>query len=265
MRDLESIQNSFANALLNTDQFEAALALFKETEGAPELTRKRFAFYRKNVTLNWRDTLLNAYPILRRLMGEEFFNGVAHAYGLAHPSPSGDLGQFGTSLPDFINTLENCKDYPFFGDVAALEWRVHSAWYLKQAAPITLAQLAAVPPEQLPLQHFKLQEACFLFKSPWAVADIWNRLQDTETAPSLPDPLDQTNHCLIWRPYGLDRWKVRVDLIPAASFKALTALETGVSLGDALELALEEDPEFDVQSELASWFSKQLFCDITEP
>jgi hypothetical protein len=257
---LETLQQSFANAVLDVNQVEPALALFK---GSNELNRKRLVFYRNNVTLNWRDTLLNAYPVLRQLMGEAFFNGVTHAYGLAHASPSGDLGEFGASLASFINTLENCQDYPFFGDVAALEWLVHRAWYLKQATPVTLAQLAAFPPEQLTEQRFKLQESCALLKSPWAVADIWHTLQNTDT-PSLPDPLAKTSHCLIWRPYGVNKWAVQVDLISAASFKALQALDAGESLGQALELALEDNPEFEVQSEIANWFSKQLFNEIIQ-
>jgi hypothetical protein len=257
--DLETLQQTFASALLYADHAEPALAMFK---GTPDLNRKRIVFYQNNVFGNWQETLANVYPVLQQLVGEDFFNDLAHTYGLTHASQSGDLAEFGASFSSYIRALENCRDYPYFGDVAALEWLVYRSYYSKQSKPVTLAQLAAFPPEQLPELHVKFQATCALFQSPWAVAEIWHAHQGTDTP--LPKQVVNTNHCLVWRPYGLTKWKVQVSLISAASYKALQALAAGESLGQALELALEENPEFAVQTDTHDWFNKQLFSEIIQ-
>lgn len=257
--DLDILQHTFANALLDVNQVESALATFK---GNARLNRERFGYYRGNILALWQQSCANAYPVLLQLTGEEFFNDLTRAYGLAHASQSGNLTEFGASLSSYISTLENCRDYPYFADVAALEWRVHCAHYLKQSAPVTLNQLAAFPPEQLMEQRFKLQATCALLQSPWAIADIWHAHQGMDTP--FPKKLSETNYCLVWRPYGLTNWKVQVSSISAASYKALQALSEGKSLGQALESALEENPEFAVQTVLADWFNKQLFSEIIQ-
>lgn len=261
--DLTHLQQTFANALLDLNCIEPALALFK---GDPKQNRERFAYYRGNITGIWQQTCAGAYPVLQQLVGKKFFDALTRAYGLAHASQSGNLTDFGASLSSYISTLENCKDAPYLADLAALEWHVHRTYYLEQSTPITLAQLAPFPLEQLPELHLQLQTNCALFQSPWAVADIWQAHQDVDAGVEnamlkeiVKPELVKPNYCLIWRPYGLTRWKVQVSRISAASYAALQTLTEGKTLGAALESALEKNPEFAIQTELADWFDKQLF------
>lgn len=257
--DLENLQHTFASGLLDINCVEPALALLK---GNQELNRERFAYYRGNITAIWQQTCAGAYPVLQQLVGERFFDALTRAYGLAHASQSGNLTDFGASLSTYISTLENCRDAPYLADLAALEWHVHRTYYLEQSTPITLAQLAAFPLEQLPELHLTLQANSALFQSPWAVADIWQAHQDIDVDTPMPKELANPSYCLIWRPHGLTNWKVQVSSISAASYAALQTLTEGKTLGTALESALEQDPEFAIQTELADWFNKQLFKTI---
>src|SRR4051812_27929394 len=103
--DLETLQQTFANGLLDVDCIEPALAIFK---GNYDLNRERFAYYRGNIIAIWQQACAGAYPVLQQLVGEEFFNDLARVYGLIHGSQSGNLADFGESLPNFIGTLEHC-------------------------------------------------------------------------------------------------------------------------------------------------------------
>jgi hypothetical protein len=256
--DLESLQELFANALIDLNMVEPALVTFK---GSPELNRERFAFYRGNIAAIWQQSCANAYPVLQQLLGIEFFGDLTRAYGLAHPSQSGNLTEFGAAMPGFIGTLENCRAYPYLKDVAALEWLVHRAYYLKHEDGVTLTHLAAVPSEHLGDVQCQLQPGCFLFKSPWSISDIWQAHQ--KEAVIFPDDLTRKTYCLVWRQDWQAGWKVQVSHLSAASYQALQALKEGETLGTAFEKALEEDPEFAVQTELADWFHKQLLISIT--
>jgi hypothetical protein len=251
--DLTQIQAIFSNALLDVEQIDSALPTFK---GNAELNRERFALYRGNLAAIWQQTCAAAYPVLQQLLGADFFSDVSRMYGLAYPSRSGNLTEFGDGLADFIDSLESCRSYPYLGDVARLEWLVHRAYYLPFKKPLTLTDLAAIPPEQLGDIVCPLQPACFLFESPWSVAQLWHAHQIENV--NFPEQLARQTWCVVWRQHWQSGWTVQVDEISEASYVALRALQGGATLGNALELALVTDPELAVQSEMANWLQKQL-------
>ncbi|PRC95230.1 DNA-binding domain-containing protein [Solimicrobium silvestre] len=251
---LTTLQHDFASALINLNSLDPALASFK---GDPDLNRERFGLYRGNLIAIWQQTCVNAYPVLQQLVGAEFFGDLARAYGLNHASQSGNLAEFGAALSSFIATLENCRAYPYLSDVAALEWQVHRSYYLEQRSPATLAQLAGFAPELLGDLQFTLQPSCVLLESPWAVVDIWQAHQGTNTP--FPEQLASATYCLIWR----EHHQTNISAISAASYAALQALNAGQPLGQAFESALAIDPEFALPTELADWFGKQLFSNIS--
>lgn len=256
--DLKSLQNTFAQALVDINFLAPALTTFK---GNHELNQERFALYRGNVSAIWQQSCVNAYPVLQQLVGADFFDDLARAYGRHHPSQSGNLTEFGSNMPSFLGTLESCRSYPYLSDIAALEWLVHRAYYLKHHTPLTVEELASVPPDQLSNVQCELQPCCALFDSPWAISDIW--LAHQSTNPIFPDQISRRSHCLIWRLSWRSSWKVKVSQLSAGSYAALQALQAGHMLGAALDKALTVDPEFAVQTELADWFQKQLIISIT--
>ena len=256
--DLELLQNKFARGLLDVDLVGHALMSFK---GDPGLNQERFALYRGNLIAIWQQTLAGAYPVLQQLTGTDFFNDLIRGYVTGHPSQSGNLADLGSGLADFIDTLAQCRPYPYLADVARLEWVVHRAYYSAHRSPVTLAALAAVPVDQLAAIRCQLQPCCALLKSQWNSAAIWAAHQTAEVR--FPEQIEKHSCCLVWRPDWQSAWKVQVSQISEASYAALDALRNGATLGDALELALTADPEFAVQAELADWLHKQLIISIT--
>lgn len=256
--DLTSLQHDFASAFLNVDLVYPATGVFK---GNPAINQERFALYRGNIIAIWQQSCANAYPVLQQLVGAAFFDELARAYGQKHPSLSGNLSEFGAEFGQFISGLDNCRDYPYLGAVAELEWQVHQAYFLAHHSPASLAQLGAFPAEQLANLRFEFQPGCAVLKSDWAITDIWQAHQLAQV--TMPEQLNQTNYCLIWRPDWDVSWNVQVQRISAATFAALQGLSRGETLGSSLELALACDTEFAIQAELADWFNKQLFCTVT--
>jgi len=251
--DLRALQKSFADALIDLEKVDIALAGFS---GNPDLNRERFGYYRGNLSATWKQSCASAYPVLKKLTGNEFFDELARAYGRACPSHSGNLTEFGAGMAEFIGTLENCRPYPYLSDVAALEWLVHAAYFLECKEPATLAQLATVPVECLSQICFRFQSGCALLASSWAIADIWLAHQKNEII--FPDQPNKNNKCLIWQ----SGWDVQVSTLSEASYAALKALKDGTTLGAALDQAMSVDPNFDVQTALADWFQKQLISSI---
>ena len=253
LAELASIQREFTRGLLDIDAVDAVLPFFKGDQGR---NRERFFHYRGNAVATWQKTCEGTFPVLQRLVGELFFAELSRQYGLAYGSQSGDLAEFGAAMPEFIAGLEQCRGYPFLADVAALEWQVHRSYHAALLAPVTMAELASQPPEQLMETRYALQPACSLLSSPWAVAEIWLAQQAPEG--NLPEQIDQASHCLVWRQAG--SWEVRVAGLTAATDAALRTLQSRGTLGEALEAALAIDPDFAVLAETGEWLQRQLLA-----
>lgn len=256
---LQQTQAAFADALFDAGREGRALPLFK---GDAVLNEHRFALYRGNLSGTWDKTLANAYPVLQALVGEEFFAALAREYGKAHPSIDGDLNRFGGDFAEFLSRFEHVAQYPYFPDMARLEWALHRAHYAESSAVLDAGALAALAPEQMDVARLKLNPACSLFASSWAVIDVWQAHQPRQEQ-AFPAKLEQANQGVIARPH----WKCEVLPLSAAAHAMLTHLAAGESLGAALDAALEIDAQFDFAASLRQWLQAGIFAglDLEQP
>ena len=82
--------------------------------------------YRSNASLLAQRVLAAAFPTVRRLMGDESFDGLAVHFWRTHPPTKGDLAQWGEGLEDFLRTIPELMQHEaHLPDVAALEWALH--------------------------------------------------------------------------------------------------------------------------------------------
>ena len=236
-------QQAFAAALLNT---VAPLPSF-----AGEAVPQRFSLYRGNLSATWRRTLGHAYPVVLALVGEDFFGGLARAYGGRYPSDSADLNQFGDRFADFLADFPPVDELPYLPDMARLEWAVHLAHYAADAPGLAPEALAALHPDQLEARRFSLHPACALLASDWQVAALWRAHQDGEGQGMFPHDLPAASCALVCRP----RWKAQVLVVDAAAHAALLALQRGQTFGAALDAAFGLDPAFDLAAHLRQWLA----------
>lgn len=120
--------------------------------GAPPGLREardtaRFEVYRASFEANLGQALRDTYPVVNRLVGEDYFGQVARGYLRAHPSHSGDLHEYGAHFATFLAAQDSVLDLPYLRDVARLEWLAHLAFHAADAEPLTLAVLAGLPPD----------------------------------------------------------------------------------------------------------------------
>jgi hypothetical protein len=245
---LDAVQQAFGAALFDGTR-EAALAPL--LKGDP----RRVGIYRGNLGAHWSRALSSAYPVLRRLVGDEFFDALARVYGRAHPAHDPDLNRFGAALPDFLGGFAPAADYPYLPDVARLEWAVHEAWFAADADGPP-APLAGVSPDVFEAARAVLHPSLRLHASPWATVALWRAHQDG--GPAFPDVLTVDTRALVWRPRG----DVIVDAIGAPDYAALACLARGGTFGMALDAAFDLDGGFDVAAHLRRWLDGQIVTAI---
>lgn len=253
---LATLQAQMAQALLDRGNEAEALALFK---GDPTHIQEGLALYRGNLTATWDKTLSAAYPVLRALVGDEFFAALARAYGKQHPSTDGDLHRYGAVFADFLTGFAPVASYPYFPDVARCEWALHRAHFAPASLAIDRAYLATCTPQQLEDMRLRLLPACTLLSSNWAVSAIWRAHQSNHhdgAAPGLPQHIDIADYAVTVRPL----WRVDLLTLSVASSTALHCIEQGACLGDAVDRALAIDADFSFATELQQWIDHAVLC-----
>lgn len=248
---LETTQLIFAQALNDIQSEPQALPLFK---GNAQLAEQRFALYRGNLVGTWDKSLSAAYPVLKELVGEEFFHGLARAYGKAYPSDAGDLNLFGAHFASFLEGFEHVAAYPYFPDTARLEWALHRAHYAADGRQAGPADFAMMSPGQLDEVRLTLAPACSLIHSEWAVVELW-RAHQPGMESTFPSDVARPNFGLVVRP----QWNTDIVEVTPASFAMLSALNQGNVLGNALDAALQVDPDFDFSTSLQQWLELAIF------
>lgn len=251
---LAATQQYFADALLDANATASAFSLFASDD---DKIADRLSLYRGNLAAIWQQALSNAYPVLLQLVGDDYFSVMARAYGRAHPSQEGDLNLFGEHLAQFLVESGVTEDYPYFADVAALEWQLHRAYYAKDAHPISLIDLINAAQErdadmQNARLHFCPAVSVITCHSPALAIWLAHQSDDSEW----PENLQQTTYIAITR---LD-WQPQAFSISNAEYLALQALMQGEALAQALEIGLQCDSQLDVAHHLQTWFSKGLFA-----
>ncbi|CAB3749024.1 DNA-binding domain-containing protein [Paraburkholderia humisilvae] len=240
---LDDIQQRFADAMRDPDNESSVVG---QLSTSADIAARRLDVYRGNAQAHWRVALADAYPVLRALTGETYFSALARAYVRVFPSRSGDLNQFGAKLAAFISDWERNSRYDYFGDVARLEWAVHTAWYAADAMALSAQQWQQTSSERLLANRLAVHPACAAMHSRHAIADIWRAHQANGTPP---ERIDRPVWILVvrphWRPFVVDQSR--------AAHEAFIALQGGRTLNEAIDIALGVDPCFDISTQLKSW------------
>ena len=232
------------------------LAQLKGEGGAARLALA-LDLYRGNLTATWNKTLVAAYPVLRQLVGDEFFSALARSYGMANPSVDADLNRFGERFAQFLDGFEHVADYPYLPDMARLEWALHRAHFAADANGIDAATLGALSPAHLEATRFTLHPACSLLAVQWDVVALWQAHQ-SGSGVDFPQSMAAPGFALVVRPH------YRAEVVPLgrAAHAALALLAAGADFGAALDAAFELDEDFDVAAHLQQWLLLRVLAKI---
>jgi hypothetical protein len=242
--EIAAMQADFARRLFLPDEPPPAALSGKDHARLPV---RRFDVYRNNVLASLTGVVRARFPVVLRLLGEQFFAGMARSFVERHPPRVPVLAEYGAELPGFLETFEPVSDLPYLPDVARVEWAMHAAYHAADRESLAPAQLSLIPPESIAGARLVMHPSVSLVASPYPVVSIWetNSLDD-EVRPIGPD--QEGEQALVVRP-ELDVRLLRVS--PTTLALALSILE-GADIGRAFEVASECAPVDDISQSLAA-------------
>jgi len=235
-------QRSFVAALLDADR-PAPEGLAGPT-GAP--AGKRFDVYRNNVAVSLTEALRSAFPVLRTLLGDAFFDAMAGIYLRRHPPASPLMMHYGADMPEFLAGFPPVAAMPYLPDVARLELALREAYHAEDAAPADPGRLAELGPDALFAARVRFAPAVRIVASRYPVHGIWH-------ARGAPDR-DRAETALVTRP----DFDPVVDPLTPDQGVLIAALIDGTPLGAAAGAA----PGADAGATLALLLTRQALTEI---
>lgn len=232
-------------AALFSKQADAAALPIRES-GARAL--RGLQAYRATARASAERALAAAFPTVRQLIGDEDFAQLADEFRLADPPLRGDLGEWGTALPAWLEGRADLQAWPYLGDCARLDWAVHMCERAEDPVldATSMARLGDTDPSRLVL---RLAAGVSIVESRWPIGLIFEAHRSGDDAAfdavrlAIAESRGQT--LLVSR----EAWRAVPRVIDAATGRWTRELLAGVDLAAALAHAGEH---FDFASWLAS-------------
>ncbi|WP_202948101.1 HvfC/BufC N-terminal domain-containing protein [Caulobacter sp. AP07] len=207
-------------------------------DGRP--SAKRFAVYRNNVVLGLVETLKAAFPVTRRLVGDDFFAGMARVHVARAPPASPVMLDYGAEFADFVGRFEPAATLPYLPDVVRLERAWTEAYHAAEALPLSPGMLTEIPQEDLLRARLLLHPSVRMVRSAFPVVEIW-RMHDQVEALRGVDLGRGGEDALIARP----KHDVELRSLPPGAADFVEALLARATIGEALARGLSADSRFD--------------------
>lgn len=237
----------FARALFDPDLPVPATVRERDPDGRST----RFNVHRNTVVSGLIDVLAARFPVVRRIVGEEYFAALARVFVTTHPPRSPVILSYGGEFPTFLEAFPPLADLAYLPDVARLEVAMGRAQHAADTEPVGADVFTAMSPMQLEGLRIDLHPSASIICSPHPALTIWEKNRpDRESTPVEG-----------WSPE--DVVVARPDLevlawrLPAGGASLLQALGSGMTLGDAAASTCLE-PGFDLTAILAVVFSAGL-------
>ncbi len=230
MTTLRETQDAMLGAMLGGPVPEFILA-----DGlAPE---ERVGIYRNTYVGGLTTALRLSYPAVRRLVGEEFFDGAAQLFIAGHPPARADLNTYGSDFADFLANFPPAASVTYLADVARLEWAVNMALHAPDSEP-------AIVSTDIGGAGVRADASLSVLRSTWPVDAIWTAvLAENDDALQRIDLDAGPVFLTVAREHGT----VQVTRFDKPAWDFTAALHAGLPL----ELAMSRTGEIDAANLLA--------------
>ena len=195
------------------------------------------------------------FPAVHRLVGAEFFEGMAQLFIAAHPPKTANLDDYGAAFPMFLADFAPAKPLAYLPAVARLEWMVSRVLHAPDVPALDIERLSALSSEDHGRLRFTPNPSAGLVHADCPADEIWRAvLEGDDEAMAAIDIGDGPVWLLVRRlETGVD-----VARLAEAEARFLLLLIDGMSLDGALLAA----GDIDATALLARFLAHGVFTDF---
>lgn len=198
-------------------------------DGAGAPTTKRFNVYRNNVAVSLTDALMAAFPVIRKLVGDDFFKAMAGVYLRTHLPDSALMMYYGDKMPMFLRRFPPAQSLAYLPDVAKLEIAMRESYHATDSAPVSGDVIGALAPDALMAAKVELAPSLRLIRSSFPIFGIYQ----FNMTPGASAPVKRAENVLVTRP----QFDPKQHSLTDAEADFVTALQDGHALGVAMSKA----------------------------
>ena len=250
---LEALQSRMQGHVLVGD----AAALTDVLSVVPGSAAQRLGIYHHAYRARLQETLRDSFGHTLLYLGDEWFDALSAEFIEAHPSESANLRWYGGAYPEWLAQRLNdagsaVGDHPEVAEIARLDWTLRAAFDGPDAPVLTLADVAALAPQDWATVVFKPHPTLALISLRCNTLSLWHALdQDLEVPPV--EALPASMAVVVWRFEERPHFRSVLPIEAAA----LQAMLQGQSFAEMCALLAELLPEDENAAALAGGYLRR--------
>jgi hypothetical protein len=168
---------------------------------------ERLDVYARMYFVRLHDLLRDEFARTAAVIGDQAFHGLVTEYLVACPPGHPSLREAGARLSAFLATHALAGERPWLAELARLERARLEVFDGRDAAPVSLAALRAVPPERFGALRFHLIPAHRLLAGRFTISETWRAAKDAANDSEPPaagdaPPAEAPELLIVWRRDG---------------------------------------------------------------
>jgi hypothetical protein len=234
LRDLQSrFFYSIARPICSADEewqgFDPQLLQVIQQQGKLG-AEARLDIYAQMYCARLLEVLVEDFPRVAAILGEDRFHELGRAYVRQSPSTHPSLRNLGAHFVEFVNSHPVTTSLPFLADLARLEWARLAVFDAPNAEPLQLENLQTIPVDAWPTIRFQLIPALQTLTCAWPVQTIWKNEQFTQSDSVEP----MTTVLRVWR-HDFAVYQASMDAVEQAALAGIQAGEPFAAVCAAVE------------------------------
>jgi hypothetical protein len=234
--NLGELQSAYRAYLISGEPGPLAGAVIEDSFDATE----RLRIYRNNFLIGLGEALNSNFPVVRQMVGADFFAQAARAFILRAPPRKPCLFEYGERFPEFLAELPEMAELPYVAEMASFEFARIAAYHASTEALLTDATIARVSPDKLADLPIRLAKHVRLLPVRFTILDLWQAHQAPEPDLTTIDMSPRPHTLLICRPH---RTLVTQRIDPTATLFLSTAMRQTKLAHAAEACGPELDPD----------------------
>ena len=232
------------------DPNKTPLAMFAEVD------TERFRVYQNNIIVSLVDNLVDSFPALVHILGENYFRALVREFVQANPPNSPVMSEYGKQLPSYLEGFLPLKKLPYLADVARLELARIACFHAADSTTLSAEDFTSLSIDALLSASFVLNPSLRLVVSEHPVFKLWHSQIHNSRILELEDWRGEEVLCLRRKNVVITQ---QLQLGGAIFLKALI---NGQTLEAAWTEASTENPAFNLTDAINSLINEPLIVNI---
>jgi len=257
MTKLAVLQNNFIHDCLSGPLTPENTLMANDIDSQFISAQGLMGIYQHSAIANITNALSLSYPVIEKLVGDNFFKAMCREYILQNWPATGNMDDYGECFSQFIAEFKQTKQLTYLEDVARFEWLFHQSSLADDSSNFDWSALASITESDVLKLKFLLSPPVKLINCKVAIDKIW-QMNQANAQEDIELCLEENSETFI----VLFRQGLKTEMmtIAASEFALLQSFSEGNNFEAVIESARAIDANIPIDSNLQKYIELGLIC-----